>query len=361
MEPVSEQGHGSATRYDVIVIGAGPGGAEAALAAAGAGARTLCLSINLDSAGYHPANPTLAEGRDDPRMELLDELESLGGCLPSLLREKGVSTADATGRLLADRRELGLAYKHRLESADGLELRQALVTALGSKDPALLVETALDERFEAAAAVIAGGTFFDARITSGGNSMPGGRRGEIPSKSLAKSLQNAGFSFVRVTATASPRLASADAGDSFTVNHTLANLPADGSQLCERYGIGLEPAGSSDDQLSALRKETGIEDVWMNRPSYSVSHMVLASGQVDLQLRARRQPGILVAGRLAGCCNYVESAATGLIAGRNAAALVIEDAVAIDLDGQNRAMELCELIAESEARPVTIRTLGPGC
>lgn len=347
-------------RYDVVVVGAGPGGAEAALAAAGAGARTLCLTINLDGVGHHPANPTLAEAAD-PRRQLLAELGHLGGWLPRLLEREGTGAFDEAGRLVADRRELGLAYKHQLESIENLHLRQALVTEIRREGPGLNFETALGERFEAGAAVIAAGTFLGAEVTAGGTTIPGGRRGEIPSNSLAKSLQYSGLSFERISATASPRLAAIDAGGRAPGSDWLTGLPADGSQLCERYGIGLEQRGSSDEQLAALRSDIGVANLWMNRPSYTVNHLVLSSRQVDEDLRARSWQHVFIAGRLAGCCNYIESATTGMIAGVNAASDVVAGAEPVALEGRETAVELCTLVAQSRSRPVTIRVAGPGC
>lgn len=348
-------------RYDVVVVGAGPGGAEAALAAAGAGARTLCLTINLDTTGFHPANPTLSEGSRDPRTKLLAELEQLGGYLPRLLDEEGTSETDSMGRLVADRRLLGLAYKYELEETAGLELRQALVTEVAAAGPIFEIETALDERFEAAAAVIAAGTFLDAEVHTGRAALPGGRRGEIPSNSLSRCLQDMGLRLESVSATASPRLSSSWTEGECSAAGVFSRLPADGSQLCELYAIGLEQKGGSDEQLSAMRSQTGSSEAWINRPAYTVDHNVLAARQVDGRLRAGSEPGLFIAGRLAGCCNYIEAAATGWIAGRNAAADVLPAAAPVQLQRDTLAGELCSLIADADSRPVTIRIPGPGC
>ena len=48
-----------ANKYDVAVIGAGHAGIEAALAAARLGASTVVFSINLDSIGNMPCNPSI--------------------------------------------------------------------------------------------------------------------------------------------------------------------------------------------------------------------------------------------------------------------------------------------------------------
>ena len=356
--------------YDVIVIGAGPGGAEAALAAAGAGARTLCLTINLDSVGYHPANPTLVGGPDDPRLELLAEMKPLGCRLPVLLAAGDVGSSDDRGRLVADRRLLGLAYKHELESTVGLVLRQGLVSHIREADSGFVLETALEERFSATAVVVAGGTFFAAEVHDSGIKSSGGRRGEISSESLVKHLQNKGICFKRTGATASPRLSGAPVHHSVSEDigapsgqgdDPLAGLPEDGRQLCELYGIGLEQGGNAEEQLQRLREAISPGDAWINRPSYSVSHLVLSARQVGPDMEAVSWRDLFFAGRLAGCCNFIESATTGYVAGVNAAAHAGPEHSPDLIVYTNLVSKLCELVAVSDTRPVTIRVPGPGC
>ncbi len=345
----------------MVVVGAGPGGAEAALAAAGAGARTLCLTMSLDTAGYHPANPTLVGGHEDPRGELLAEMRSMGCRLPPLLESDGVAAVNEQGRLVADRRRLGLAYKAAIESADNLEFRQALVTSLETHSGKFLLGSSLDESFSAGAVVIAGGTFFQAEVAEGDARSPGGRRGEIPSVSLSKSLQNKGILFERIGAATAPRLLMPPPGGSFPGDDWPDGLPPDGDQLCELYGFGLEQSGDAERQLSRLRQSTGDPAAWITRPSYAVSHLVLASRQVNLRLESTALPRLFFAGRLVGCCNYLESAATGFLAGLNAAHAAGTAAPTCLIDDKSIVSHLLRLVADSESRPVTIRVPGPGC
>ena len=45
--------------YDAVVIGAGHAGCEAALALARTGMHTVMLTLNLDSIGFMPCNPSV--------------------------------------------------------------------------------------------------------------------------------------------------------------------------------------------------------------------------------------------------------------------------------------------------------------
>ncbi|MHB1055150.1 MAG: FAD-dependent oxidoreductase [Thermoleophilia bacterium] len=357
--------------YDVIVVGAGPSGAEAALAAARAGAHTLCLTINLDTVGFPPATPVLIENRDDIRTGMFSEMQRLGALLPGLATAPGVvmeaaaGPDDFAGRLVVDRRRLGLAYKEALETAANLELRQSLVTSLsrGDQDQTTwLVTTGLAEQFRAGAVVIAAGTFLGGMVDDAGGRLPGGRKGEIPSLALAARHAELGLSLVTAPATTNPRL-DCRSFPPETASRTGSDPPAlvpDGSQLDESMAPGLWPQGDRLQQLDQVRQMTGQPTAWMTRASYSVDHRVLAGGELLPSLQTKALPGLFFAGRAAGSCNYAEAAMLGLVAGAGAAAVALGQASPLSQD-TIYVDKLCRVIAEQESRPATIRITGPGC
>ena len=63
-------------RFDCVVIGAGHGGCEAALAAARMGLKTALLTLNLDSIGMMPCNPSIG---GTGKGHLVRELDAMGG------------------------------------------------------------------------------------------------------------------------------------------------------------------------------------------------------------------------------------------------------------------------------------------
>lgn len=348
--------------YDVIVIGAGPAGCEAALAAAGMGARTLCLTINLDNVGFPPANPIIADGPEDRRLELLAEIQELGGALPGLLSRDEVARVMTDGTLIADRRNLGLAYKELLETSTGVLPRQALVTSLEYRDGGWRVETRLGELFTASSVIVAAGTFLMGQVDDGVSKVPGGRMGEIPANSLAKSLQMQDIELTRIEAVNMPRLAAGTLPltDPPLESNGYRFLP-DGAQLHEQYMYGPYLQGSRAEQLNAIRKLTGLDDAWMTRAAYSIDCLALAAGQVDPDLEAVNNPGLFFAGRSSGSCNYTEAAATGLVAGRRAAAAGHDQAGTNLTSNKILVTKLCQAIAHQENRPVTVRIDGDGC
>ena len=120
-----------AGEYDIAVIGAGHAGAEAALAAARLGMKTICFTINLDSVGNMPCNPSIG---GTGKGHLVRELDALGGemarcadkaCIQFRMLNRGKGPAVHSLRAQADRREYQKIMKHTLERQENLTLRQA--------------------------------------------------------------------------------------------------------------------------------------------------------------------------------------------------------------------------------------------
>ena len=62
--------------YGAVVIGAGHAGCEAALALARTGIETVLLTLNLDSIGFMPCNPSVG---GTAKGHLVREIDALGG------------------------------------------------------------------------------------------------------------------------------------------------------------------------------------------------------------------------------------------------------------------------------------------
>ena len=198
---------------DVAVIGAGHAGIEAALAAARLGLHTILFTINLDAVGNMPCNPAIG---GTGKGHLVRELDALGGemgvaadhcCIQYRMLNRGKGPAVHSLRAQADRREYQKYMKHTLELQEHLELKQAQIVAVLTKDGAVCgVRTQLGAEYEAKAVVIATGTYLDSTVITGESVVPSGPDGMHPSVGLADNLRSLGLSLRRFKTGTPPRV-----------------------------------------------------------------------------------------------------------------------------------------------------------
>ena len=198
---------------DVAVIGAGHAGIEAALAAARLGLKTILFTINLDAVGNMPCNPAIG---GTGKGHLVRELDALGGemgvaadasCIQYRMLNRGKGPAVHSLRAQADRRRYQEYMKHALEKTEGLELKQAQIVKVLTKDGAVSgVETNLGAQYGARALVVATGTYLDSTVIIGPSVLSSGPDGMHPSIGLADSLRGLGLSLRRFKTGTPPRV-----------------------------------------------------------------------------------------------------------------------------------------------------------
>ncbi len=183
-----------AGKIDVAVIGAGHAGIEAALAAARLGCNTVIFTINMDSVGNLPCNPSIG---GTAKGHLVREIDALGGemgkaadksTLQSRMLNRGKGPAVHSLRAQVDRRAYSAIVKQVLEKQENLLLRQAEVTAVRRDGETWEVVTKLGAVWKTKSVIIATGTYLGGRIFVGEENYAGGPDGMFAATELTASL-----------------------------------------------------------------------------------------------------------------------------------------------------------------------------
>jgi len=200
-------------KYDIIVVGAGHAGCEAALAAARMGCSVLLLAIDLDKVAAMPCSPSIggmAKG------QLVKEIDALGGEMAKTTDKTAIQyrtlntkkgPAVHSSRTQNDKMRYHMAMKAVIEAQSNLDLKQTMVERLVVEDDqAVGIEDNTGYGYQAAAIVLATGTFLSGLVHIGFNSIQAGRAGEFASYGLAANLKELGFTLGRLKTGTPPRL-----------------------------------------------------------------------------------------------------------------------------------------------------------
>ncbi len=208
-----------AGQYDIAVIGAGHAGIEAGLAAARLGKKTIVFTINLDAVGNMPCNPSIG---GTAKGHLVREIDALGGemgrvadaCfIQSRMLNRGKGPAVYSLRAQIDRAAYRQRMKEILENTENLTLRQGEVVDIEVEDGKVCaVVTKTGGRYAVNAAILATGTFLDARIIIGETVMASGPDGMQPAVGLEQRLKEMGVCMRRFK-TGTPSRVHADSID----------------------------------------------------------------------------------------------------------------------------------------------------
>lgn len=197
---------------DIVVVGAGHAGCEAALASARMGLTVWLYTLNVDTVGLMPCNPSiggLGKGH------LVKEIDALGGemgraadasCIQYKILGTSKGPAVQGSRMQCDRVEYSLAMRYAVEDVPDLVVRQEMVIGLIVENGRCMgIRERSGRTVRARSVILAAGTFLDGVIHVGGVSYAAGRAGEFASVDLAADLTRRGFPVGRFKTGTPPR------------------------------------------------------------------------------------------------------------------------------------------------------------
>jgi tRNA uridine 5-carboxymethylaminomethyl modification enzyme len=197
--------------FDVVVIGAGHAGCEAAAAAARRGARVALLTFRAEDAGQMSCNPSIGgvgKGHLVRELDVFDGLMARAADRAAIHRRmlnRSKGPAVWGPRVQADRRLYRRAIAEMLRE-QGVEILVGEALQLIIRDGRIAgVETSNGD-LACRALVVATGTFLDARMFIGEQTIDGGRRGERASVPLAGQIRDIGLGQGRLKTGTPPRL-----------------------------------------------------------------------------------------------------------------------------------------------------------
>lgn len=101
-------------------------------------------------------------------------------------------------------------------------------------------------------------------------------------------------------------------------------LEPEGLKTTEYYANGISTSLPFDVQIKMVRSIRGLEEAEIMRPGYAIEYDFVYPTQLKHSLETRQVKGLFLAGQINGTSGYEEAAAQGLLAGINAANLLLE-------------------------------------
>ena len=191
-------------QYDAVVIGAGHAGCEAALALARTGQRTVMLTLNLDSIGFMPCNPSIG---GTAKGHLVREIDALGGemglaadrtALQYRMLNEGKGAAVQSLRAQTDKNAYHREMKRVLEHTPNLRIVQGEAADILTENGHVTgVVTSYGGIFSCRAVVVATGVYLNARTITGEVIAEAGPNGFARATMLTECLLRMGYSVRR--------------------------------------------------------------------------------------------------------------------------------------------------------------------
>ena len=186
------------------VIGAGHAGCEAALALARTGIKTVLLTLNLDSIGFMPCNPSIG---GTAKGHLVREIDALGGemgivadktALQIRMLNVGKGAAVQSLRAQSDKNAYHREMKRVLETTENLRIIQAEASEILTENGKCVgVKTSYGGIISCQAVILCTGVYLNGETITGQVVQKSGPNGFAPANYLTESLINLGFNVRR--------------------------------------------------------------------------------------------------------------------------------------------------------------------
>lgn len=190
--------------YDVIVVGAGHAGIEAALAPARMNKKTLLLTLNLESIGFMPCNPSIG---GTSKGHLVREIDALGGqmgisadatFIQIKMLNRGKGPAVHSLRAQIDKKQYHLYMKGVLENTPNLDIKMDEATGLCIENGKISgIITAYGAKIGCKAVILSTGVYLKGRVIIGEYYHESGPAGFLGANELSRDLLNLGFKIQR--------------------------------------------------------------------------------------------------------------------------------------------------------------------
>ena len=190
--------------YDVAVVGAGHAGCEAALACARLGLETILFTISVESIALMPCNPNIG---GSSKGHLVREVDALGGEMgknidKTFIQSKMLNASKGPAvhslRAQADKQDYTREMRKTLENTEHLTVKQAEIVDILVENGRLTgVKTYTGGVYPCKAAVLATGTYLNARCLCGEAITHTGPNGLKAADGLSQALRGHGIELVR--------------------------------------------------------------------------------------------------------------------------------------------------------------------
>ncbi len=191
-------------KVDAVVVGAGHAGCEAALALARTGLKTVMLTLNLDSIGFLPCNPSIG---GTAKGHLVREIDALGGemgivadrtAMQTRMLNVGKGAAVQSLRAQSDKNEYHTQMKKVLENTENLRILQGeAAEVLVENGKCTGVKTSYGGIIEAKAVILCTGVYLNSETITGEVIQKSGPNGFQNATYLTQNLIDLGFNVRR--------------------------------------------------------------------------------------------------------------------------------------------------------------------